>query len=89
MFEQNEFWENYTDFQRVGFYTEGPEVSGGSNHPYYIAEAADSDEFSGRNWLEKVEKIQNIISDIIANPWKLTTPITIHFWWDDEDGSQW
>lgn len=89
MFDQNEFWQQYENFERVGFFTEGPEMYGGSNHPYYIAEAADSDEFSDPKWLKNLDKIRTIISDIIADPWKVKTPITIHFWYQDEDEDQW
>ena len=89
MFDQNEFWENYENFDSVGFFTEGPGIHSGTNQPYYIAEEANSNEFSDPEWLKKLDKIKTLISDIIADPWKLKSPITIHFWYQDEVEDQW
>ena len=83
MFDQNEFWDEYKNFDIAGFYTEG------QSHPYYIAEREDSENFLDPAWLNKVDKIRNIISDIIADPWKIQSPITIHFWWENQGEGQW
>ena len=87
MFDQNEFWDEYKNFDIAGFYTEGQGIDG--SHPYYIAERDDSENFFDSAWLNKVDKIRNIISDIIADPWKLKSPITIHFWWENQGEGQW
>jgi len=87
MFDQNEFWDEYENFDVAGFYTEGPSIMG--SNPYYMAEREDSENFSDPAWLNKVDKIRNIISDIIADPWKIQSPITIHFWWENQGEGQW
>jgi len=82
MFDQNEFWDEYENFDIVGFYTEGQLITN-------IAEREDSENFLNPAWLNKVDKIRNIISDIIADPWKIQSPITIHFWWENQGEGQW
>lgn len=90
MFDQNEFWDQYQNHDTAGFYTEGPDIHSGMNSPYYMAEREDSDGFSNPEWLKKLDRLRTIISEIIADPWKLISPITIHFWYGDDDlNAQW
>lgn len=89
MFDQNEFWDGYENFDIAGFYTEGQSIDFTGSDPFYIAEREESENFLDSAWLNKVDKIRDIITDIIADPWKLKSAITIHFWWENQGEGQW